>query len=228
MMDHLRVECNMGVTCIDLRKPREIADVDFPIIEFGPSRTTTAWTSVEMAQMGITTELADHMQMQGTDAIDELRFAEIAIDDQVCERFEVLRRDDVCNVRHIRIDTALLRLGARRGGGLCHAEGIGAILGDIDPGEGGNFQALFRPAVGTVPEHIETIGLLAAFGYKTGIEGQNVLVTWWDDLNDGRMIEGNKIKIPCKPSGKGFLMIRTIPAQIPECHTAWQHQHQSD
>ena len=49
-------------------------------------------------------------------------------------------------------------------------------MGHIDPGQRGNLQALFRPAVGTVPEHVEAVGVLPAFGHETRIKGQDVLV----------------------------------------------------
>ena len=77
--------------------------------------------------MGITTELADQVHLQCTDAIDELLFAEIAIRDQVLERLELLRRHDAFTMGQIGIDTALLRIVVQRRGGLFHAEHIGAV-----------------------------------------------------------------------------------------------------
>src|SRR2546423_1268280 len=171
MIDHLGEECYVRLTRIDRCKTCEIADVDFPVIEFGPSRAAGARSSVEIAQMGITAELADHMQMQGAKALDELLFAEIAIDHQGLEGLELLRCDEACNMGHIGINPCVLCVTALRGGGLFDAPGIGAVMGNIDPSQGGNLQALFRTAVGTVPEHVKAIGLLATFGEKAGIEG---------------------------------------------------------
>ena len=61
------------------------------------------------------------MQVQRADAIDELLFAEIAIDGQVLERLQGLRGDDACNMGQIGIDTGLLpsRLGGA-GGSVPH------------------------------------------------------------------------------------------------------------
>jgi len=100
-------------------------------------------------------------------------------------------------------------------------------MGDIDPGQRGNLQAFCCTAVGTVPEYIETIGPLPAFGHKTRGKGQHVLVAGCDDLADGGLVEADKIKVACTPSGKGFLMVRTLAAQIAKRHGAWQQEQQT-
>jgi hypothetical protein len=46
------------------------------------------------------------------------------------------------------------------------------------------------------------MGLLHAFGVKTRVQGQNVLVAWHNDLDDGGAVEADKIKVALKPSGK--------------------------
>src|ERR687883_878882 len=97
MIDHLRVEGNVVIIHIDWLKTRQIVDVDFPIRGFRPSRAVPTWPPVEMTELGVTAEFADHMQIQRADAIDELLFAEIAIDGQVLERLQGLGRDHTGN-----------------------------------------------------------------------------------------------------------------------------------
>jgi len=127
MMDYLMIEGNVWIARLDLLKARQIVAGDFPIVGFGPSRPMGTRPLVQVTQMGITTELADQVHLQCTDAIDELLFAEIAIRDQVLERLELLRRHDAFTMGQIGIDTALLRIVVQRRGGLFHAEHIGAV-----------------------------------------------------------------------------------------------------
>src|SRR5918992_5982315 len=106
------------------------------------------------------------MQVQSANAIDDLLFAEIAIDCQVLERLQGLGGDNACNMGHISIDPGLLSATLRRGGGLFHTECIRTVMGHINPSECGNLQALLRSAMGTVPEHVEAVGVLPAFGHE--------------------------------------------------------------
>jgi len=54
MIDHLRGECDVSITRIDRLKTRQIADVDCPIVGFGPSRTVPTWPAVEVTELGVT------------------------------------------------------------------------------------------------------------------------------------------------------------------------------
>ncbi len=141
MIDQLRVEGDIGLIRLDLLKTRQIADIDFPIIGFGPSGAVPAWPAVEVTEVGVPAELADHMQVQRADAIDELLFAEVAIDRQVRERLQGLCGDHTGNMSQIGIDAGLLSGTLQRWGGLFHTECIRAVVGHIDPGKCGQLQA---------------------------------------------------------------------------------------
>ena len=54
-----------------------------------------------------------------------------------------------------------------------------------------------------------------------------MLVAGGDDLDDGGMVEADKIKVAHKPSGKGLLMVQTITAQIAKRHVAWPQEQQT-
>jgi len=226
MIDHLRVEGDGGLIRVDRLKTRQIADVDFPIIGFGPSRAIPARPAGEVTELGVPAELADHMPVQRADAIDERLFAELALDRQVLERLPGRCGDHTGTLGQIGIAAGLLGATRRRWGGLFHTECISAVIGHIDPGERGKLQACFRPTLRTIPAHVEAIGVLTAFGHETRIKGEDVLVALGSNLDDGGVVEGDTINVTRTPPCKGPLMVRTLTAHMTERHAAWQHSQQ--
>lgn len=168
VMDPLMGERHAFIARLDWPQARQSTACDFPIVERRSPWAAGTWPLVEVPQVGIAAERTHQGHIQGADAIDELLFAEIAIDHQGLERLELLRCDDTCDMGQIGINARLCRVPALRGGSLGHTKGIGAVMGAIDPRQRGNLQALVRPAVGTVPAYIETRGLLPLLGTKRG------------------------------------------------------------
>jgi hypothetical protein len=227
MIDHLMGECQVLIVRIDRLKARQIVVGDVPIVGFGPSRTGGTRPPVHVTQRGITPELAAQGHLQRADAVDELLLAARALHDPILARLELLCRHDAFNRGQRGVDTGLRRVALQRRGGLFHAERIGAVRGDIDPGQRGHLAALFRTTVGAVPEHVETRGLLTTVGHNTGGKGADVLVVGRDDMDDSRVVEADKITVTFTLSGKGFLVIRTITTQMAARHSSWHQQHQT-
>jgi hypothetical protein len=167
------------------------------------------------------------VHLPGADAIDECLFAAIALDHPGRQRLELMRRDDVATMGSRGIEARLLRSAVRRCRGLCNAEGIGPVRGDLDPGQRGNRQALCRTAVGAVPEPSATMGPLPACGDTTRVDGQDVLVAGHDNLDKGSPVEADEITVALTPSSQGCLMVRTLTTQLTKRHAAWQHQQQT-
>jgi hypothetical protein len=151
-------------------------------------------------------------------------FAAIASGDHLRERLEVWRRYDGSTMGQIGVETGLRRVPGQRGRSLFHAERIGAVLGDLDPGQRGNLSTLCRAMVSAVPEHVEPRRVLPTFGHKTRGTGQDGLVVGRDDLAASGVVEADTIHSACKPAGKGLLGIRTISTQVTEGHSSWHQQ----
>src|SRR5262245_121941 len=98
MIDDLRIAGDVGIARLKLLKMRQVADVDFPVVDFRASRATPARPAVEATEVGVPATLANHMQVQSADAIDKLLFAEIAIDRQVLECLQGLRGNHTGNM----------------------------------------------------------------------------------------------------------------------------------
>src|SRR5205085_4341295 len=109
------------------------------------------------------------------------------------------------------INPGCLRIGGlacrRR---LFDTEAVCAVVGDVEPSQRREFQTFFRAAMTAVPEAVEAIGLLTTFGYKTGIDHQCLFMFRRDHLDDRRLVEEDKVKVPSVPTGKGSLVIRGI------------------
>src|SRR6187549_2265743 len=68
-------------------------------------------------------------------------------------------------------------LGDHVGGGcLFDTETVSAVVSDVEPSQGRDFQALCAPAMAPLPEAVETIGLLPTFGDETGINDQGLFM----------------------------------------------------
>src|SRR5262245_35799499 len=98
--------------------------------------------------------------------------------------------------------------------GLFDAETIGAVVGDVEPGQSRDFQAFFWAAMTTVPEAVKAIGLLPALGDKTGINDQGLGMCSRDHLDDRRLVEGDKVKVSGVPTCQGLFVIRTVAGWV--------------
>jgi hypothetical protein len=96
------------------------------------------------------------------------------------------------------------------GRGLLDAEAVGAVGGQIEPGQGRNLAPLFRATVATVPKAIEARGVLASVRDKTGIDDQGLIMRGRDDFSEGSFVEGLPVHVGVVPPGKRPLMLRTI------------------
>jgi hypothetical protein len=110
---------------------------------------------------------------------------------------------------------------------LLHTEAVGAVAGEIEPGQRRDFEAFFRAAMAPVPEAIQAIGLLSTFGDKASIDDQGLLMFKRDHLGDGSLIERHPVKGGVIPPGKGPLVIRTVATHIAEGGVSRKHKQES-
>ena len=199
-----------------LQKSRNnaIGPRNFAIVRFGPPRTGTTRPAVEVPQIGITPELADLLQGQVADSIDELARAQGAVGAYVLQGGQVVLRHDRSELRSVGVNTSgrWISLKARRG--LFHAEAIGPGMGDIDPRQHRDLQAALGPSVTAVPEAVEPRGLFATFGNEARIEGQGLFMIHRHDRQNSGCVQGNKVKGPGKLSSKSLFVIGTVAAQV--------------
>src|SRR5688500_7227101 len=143
-----------------------------------------------MTQMGIGSQLAHLMEFQSPHTSDEFLFAVSAIGDDIAQELQVMRLDYSAELLQIDIHTGGLRI-RRLSTWRCllHTETVGAVVGDVEPGQRGDFQTSFRPAVAAVPEAIQAIGVLTAFGHETGIHDHGLLMLSGYNLGDGALVE---------------------------------------
>ena len=140
------------------------------------------------------------MQLQGPHASNKFLFAVRAIGDHITQEAQVMRRDHTAELVQIDIHPGGLwirSLSAWRC--LLHTETVGAVTGDIEPAQGRDFKSFFRTAVATVPEAIETIGVLATFGHKTGVHDQGLSMLRRDGFGDGGLGERDPVKVSGVP-----------------------------
>ena len=103
-------------------------------------------------------------------------------------------------------------------------EAVGAVVGDVEPGDSRDFQAFFTAPLAAIPEALETIGVGAAFGDKTGVDDQGLLMLRRNDLGNGCLVEGDKVKVsvvpaaeqPAPDSIRGTLVIGTVAPELVE------------
>ena len=120
--------------------------------------------------MGIGSQLANLMELQGPHTSNEFLFAVSAIGDDITQETQVMRRDHTAELVQIDIHPGGLRISSLSAWRcLLDTETVGAVIGDVEPGQGRDFQSFFCTAVAAVPEAIKAIGVLATFGHKTGI-----------------------------------------------------------
>ena len=118
-------------------------------------------------------------------------------------------------------------------GGVCSTrlslskEAVGAVVGDVEPSDSGDFQAFFTAPLTAVPEAFEAIGVGAAFGDEAGVDNEGLLMVGRDDLGNRRLVEGDKVEASIVPSRKGTLVIGTVTAEITKGGMAGKHQHKS-
>jgi hypothetical protein len=127
--------------------------------------------------MGIGSQLANLMQLQGPYASDEFLFALSAIGDDITQELQVMRLDHPAQL--VQRDIHAGGFWVRRlstGRCLLHTESVSAVVGDIEPGQSRDFESFFCPTMAPVPKTIEAIGVLATFGHKTGIYDQGLLM----------------------------------------------------
>ena len=62
------------------------------------------------------------------------------------------------------------------------------MIGEVEPGQGRDFQSFFCTAVAAVPKAIKAIGVLATFGHKTGVHDQGLSMPRRDGFGDGGLV----------------------------------------
>ena len=77
-----------------------------------------------------------------------------------------------------------------------------------------------------VPETIESIGVLAAFRHKAGINEQGLLMLRRHDLGDGALVERHPVKLGGISARKSPLVIKTIAAHIAKGGMSRKHEHE--
>ena len=116
---------------------------------------------------------------------------------------EVMATDDASQLIQVGIDACALRLSALVARWrLLDAEAIGAGVGDVEPGQKRDFQTFFTAPVAAVPEVLKTIGVGATLGDKAGVDNEGLLMLRRNDLGNGRLVEGDKVKVSVVPPRK--------------------------
>jgi hypothetical protein len=145
---------------------------------------------VEIAQIGIGSQFAKLMEFQGSHASNKFLFAVSTIGDDVTQAAQVIRLDHTAELVEIDIHPGGLGLrGGSTGWCLLDTEAVCAVVGDIEPGQGGDFKPFFRTAMAPVPKAIKAIGVLATFGHETGVHDQSLIMLRRDDLGDSGFVE---------------------------------------
>src|SRR5688572_17419441 len=129
-------------------KARQIAPVDLAVIGLLATCSWAFGTLVEIAQMGIGAQLAYLMELQSPYASDEFLFAVSAIGDDVTQETQVMRLHYTAQLVQIDIHAGGLRIRCRNAWRrLLHPETVGAVVGDVEPGQSRDFKPFFGPAV---------------------------------------------------------------------------------
>src|SRR5262245_1676179 len=178
--------------------------------------------------MGIGSQLTNLMQLQGPHASNKFLFAVRAIGNHVTQEAQVMRCDYTAELVQIDIHPGGLRISSLSAWrGLLHTETVGAVTGDIEPGQSRDFQAFFRTAVAPVPEAIEAIGVPATFGHETGIHDQGLIMLGGNDFGDGGLVERGPVKSSTVPPCKGPLVIGTVATHITKGGVSREHEYKS-
>lgn len=141
-----------------------VGETDFPVLLFGAAAAFLR-SRIEIAQIGIMSELTDQMQAECSDAIHKRPFGVIPIGSQ---RLHVggEQRPIIVKMRDIPIYSAGVGISAREVGrirGLAPGQMIGCPLVHINHGELGKFQPLFWPIVAGGIEVVQAVSLFTAF-----------------------------------------------------------------
>src|SRR5262245_10341889 len=166
------------------------------------------------------------MQLQGPHASNEFLFAVSAIGDHIPQETQVMRLDHTAQLVQIDIHPGGFWVRSLSAWWcLLHTEAVSAVLGDVEPGQGRDFQPFFRTAVATVPKAIEAIGVLATFGDKTGIHDQGLIMLRGDDFGDGAFVERDPVQVAAVPPCKGPLVIGAVVTHITKSGVSREHEH---
>src|SRR5919108_5864034 len=77
---------------------------------------------------------------------------------------------------------------------LFNTEAVGAVVRDIEPSHRRDFQSVFRATMAAVPETVESIGLLAAFGHETSVHDQGLCMLRRNYRSECGLVERDKVK----------------------------------
>jgi hypothetical protein len=72
--------------------------------------------------------------------------------------------------------------------------------GSVKPSQSRDFPTFFCAAMTAVPEAVQAIGLPPTFGNETGINHQRLFMVRRDHLDDGRLIERDKVNVSGVPT----------------------------
>src|ERR687896_577851 len=117
-------------------KRDKFAPVDFAIVGLLAAWPWAFGTLIEIAQMGIGSQLANLMELQGSHTGNEFLFAVSTIGDDIAQEAQVMRLDHPAQL--VQIDIHAGGLWIRRLSAcwcLLHAESVGAVVGDVEPGQ---------------------------------------------------------------------------------------------
>ena len=132
-------------------------------------------------------------------SVKEFAFAVVAISYHIAQMMEVVSAEHACELLQVGVDAGALRglVAPRRC--LLDTETIGTVVGDVEPRHSRDFQPFFTAPLAAVPEALKAIGVGATFGDEGGVDDQGLLMVGRDDLGNGRLVEGDKVKGPVVP-----------------------------
>ena len=231
-IDHRRIEMDVLFDLTDILQTTQIIEMDLAII-LAMSTSGLLWTIIQIAQIGITAELSDEVEMASDDPFDEFVFGEHPIPHHIANPLWQLG-SDVLHMVQIHIHpgflcffsgSAFLRGGDRLRGadllqrrGLSPGERIGGVIGDIYDAKRRDFQPFGGLVMRTVEEGIYPIGLLPTLGKVRAVYDRDFLMSRSNSFGYQNLVESGKIKGVAKLTGKGLLTQRTVATQVSEVH----------
>ncbi len=228
MVEHLMIQHDVLIFGLQALKARQIAPVDFAIIGLLATWTWTFGPLVEITQMGIGSQLANLVQLQGPYARNEFLFAVRAIGDDVTQEAQIMRLDHTAQL--VQIDIHAGGLGIRCLSTcwcLLHTECVSAVVGDVEPSQSREFKPFFGPTMAAVPKATQALGMRATFGHEARVHDHGLLMLSGDDRGDGAFVERDPVKGAAVPPGECLFVIGAVATQIAKGGVAREHEQKS-
>ena len=220
-----RVKRNAGLDLAEIGQAAYVLKIHLAVVLTAPTGPLLMRSSVEIAQVGITTQFADQVQAQGTDSVEVGLLGIVAVGSDVAGRFGQVR-GDLLKLAQIKprstiwgrasFDEGLVRGQVAARGCLANRDRVGIASLLINQGYDGQFQTGLVARGRAVPKPIQAVGRLTAFGDERAVG---------DDEHRGikdrfkqSLVEASPVEVSGKVPGKGAFVIVAVAAHVAEGH----------